>query len=129
MTDPILFYSTAGEHGCFSNFSRDSIDLDGRVWKTSEHYFQAQKFFGVNEEQFNKIHAAKTPGDAAKLGRDRSVKMRKDWESVKNNVMHKVVHAKFSQNIKLKEILLSTADAKLVEHTSKDSYWGDGGRW
>jgi len=27
----------------------------------------------------------------------------------------------------LREILLGTGDAKLVEHTENDSYWGDGG--
>jgi ribA/ribD-fused uncharacterized protein len=41
--------------------------------------------------------------------------------------MRDAVLAKFSQHADLKEILLSTADAKLVEHTFNDSYWGDGG--
>lgn len=27
----------------------------------------------------------------------------------------------------MKEILLSTGNAILVEHTEKDNYWGDGG--
>ena len=35
--------------------------------------------------------------------------------------------AKFSQHQDLKEQLLSTGDAMLVEHTTNDKYWGDGG--
>jgi hypothetical protein len=41
--------------------------------------------------------------------------------------MQTAVLAKFTQNAGLKELLLSTGDAKLVEHTENDSYWGDGG--
>ncbi|MCE9567389.1 MAG: NADAR family protein [Planctomycetes bacterium] len=48
MSDPkpqtvIEFYSTTGEYGCFSNFSRHSIFLKKKRWPTTEHYFQAQK--------------------------------------------------------------------------------------
>lgn len=42
----VNFYSTTGEYGCFSNFSRHAIHLKGKRWPTSEHYFQAQKFAG-----------------------------------------------------------------------------------
>jgi ribA/ribD-fused uncharacterized protein len=41
--------------------------------------------------------------------------------------MHEVVLAKFTQHPSLRELLLSTGDALLVEHTAHDSYWGDGG--
>lgn len=64
---------------------------------------------------------------AATLGRDRKQKIRRDWESAKDNVMRKAVLAKFSQHDELKQLLLSTGDAKLIEHTENDDYWGDGG--
>ena len=35
--------------------------------------------------------------------------------------------AKFTQHPKLKKVLLDTGDRKIVEHTKRDSYWGDGG--
>jgi N-glycosidase YbiA len=41
--------------------------------------------------------------------------------------MRAAVLAKFTQHDDLKEILLGTGDALLIEHTTKDSYWGDGG--
>ena len=35
--------------------------------------------------------------------------------------------AKFSQHDELRAMLLGTGDAVLIEHTTKDNYWGDGG--
>jgi ribA/ribD-fused uncharacterized protein len=121
----INFYKIKDPFGEFSNFALFPIKLDNKVWATTEHYFQAQKFKDENIKE--KIRAAKKPSIAAKLGRDRSKPLRKDWESIKNNVMKKAVKAKFTQHITLKNLLLSTKNAKLVEHTVNDSYWGDGG--
>jgi ribA/ribD-fused uncharacterized protein len=128
MTTPrteVRFYTTSGEHGCFSNFYRASITLHGKVWRTSEHYFQAQKFAGTPYEE--EIRAAKTPSEAARLGRSRKHPLRRDWEHVKENVMREALVAKFTQHTDLREILLGTGDALLIEHTENDSYWGDGG--
>jgi ribA/ribD-fused uncharacterized protein len=57
------------------------------------------------------------------MGRDRSKPLRSDWEAVKDDVMREAVWAKFSQHAKLREILLGTGEAVLVEHTTNDSYW------
>lgn len=121
----INFYSIKGEFGCFSNFSRHSIELKGETWETSEHYFQAQKFAGTKHE--SEVRKAKGPREAADMGRDRQRPLRPDWEKVKDDIMREAVMAKFTQRKDLKEILLSTGDATLVEHTENDSYWGDGG--
>ena len=121
----INFYSTTGEYGCFSNFSRHAITLKGKRWPTSEHYFQAQKFAGEPDEE--EIRLTKRPMDAASMGRDRKRPLRRDWESVKERVMMDALRAKFTQHEDLKAILLGTGDAKLVEHTANDAYWGDGG--
>jgi ribA/ribD-fused uncharacterized protein len=118
----INFYSTSDEYGCFSNFSAHPIRLDGKTWPTSEHYFQAQKFVGTPRE--DEIRRAKSPMVAARMGRSRDFKLRRDWESVKD-----AVRAKFTQHADLRAVLLGTGEAKIVEHTENDSYsyWGDGG--
>ena len=121
----ITFYHLNEPYGEFSNFARFPVQLSGKTWPTSEHYFQAQKFAGELREE--EIRRAKTPSEAARLGRDRKVRMRPDWESVKDQVMREVVLAKFTQHPELRALLLSTGDATLVEHTENDSYWGDGG--
>jgi ribA/ribD-fused uncharacterized protein len=125
MPEIINFYRVSDEHGCFSNFAPYSIQLDGKRWPTSEHYFQAQKFEDPGHRE--SIRKEKSPMIAARLGRDRKKKLRSDWESVKVSVMRKAVMAKFTQHDDIRGILLSTGDAKLVEHTENDSYWGDGG--
>lgn len=125
MADRIEFYSVVDEHGFLSNFADAPLKLKGRWWPTSEHYFQAQKFAGTQHEAL--IRKAKTPSVAAQMGRDRRRPLRKDWESVKDNVMRDAVRAKFSQHTDLREALLATGNAVLVEHTDRDDYWGDGG--
>ena len=42
-------------------------------------------------------------------------------------VMREAVDAKFRQHEDLRALLLGTGDAKLVEHTDNDDFWGDGG--
>lgn len=121
----IKFYSVSDEFGEFSNFALWPFTLDGERWPTSEHYFQAQKF--DDEKYRQKIRKAKTPEIAAQLGRDRKRKLRWDWETTKVRVMRAAVLAKFAQNEYLRTLLLSTGDAKIVEHTEDDDYWGDGG--
>ena len=55
------------------------------------------------------------------------VAIRGDWAQVKDAVMATAVTEKFRQNPALAEVLVSTDAATLVEHTRRDSYWGDGG--
>lgn len=124
-TRTILFYRQDEPYGEFSNFSSHPFKLNGRMWPTSEHYFQAQKFAGTEHEET--VRNAKTPSVAAKLGRSRSLPLRADWETVKDNVMRAALRAKFEQHPKLKSLLLSTRDVELIEHTRNDSYWADGG--
>lgn len=124
-SNAIQFYSTSGEHGYLSNFARFPIALEGKRWPTSEHYFQAQKF--LKQEYREQIRSAPTPARAAELGRSRKLPLRRDWESVKVDVMRVALLAKFTQHADLRDRLLATGEARLVEHTENDAYWGDGG--
>ena len=121
----IRFYSVNDEFGCFSNFAPYPITINGKTWPTSEHYFQAQKFVGTKREE--EIRKVKSPMEAAKMGRSRKHKLRPDWESVKVRIMRNAVLAKFEQHADIRAILLDTGSAKLIEHTTNDNYWGDGG--
>ena len=125
MSKTIYFYGTRSQFGCFSNFSRHSFDLDGIHWKTSEHYFQAHKFAHI-PDYFSKIKDAKTPKEAANLGRSRKYPLRPDWEIVKDDTMRQALKAKFGQNKSIRDILLSTDNNELVENTTGDYYWGCG---
>ena len=120
----IEFYKANEEYGCFSNFSKHGFELYGKHWQTSEHYFQAKKFTGTEHEE--EIRLAKTPMEAAKLGRDRNRPLRKDWEEVKNDIMKQAILAKFKAHDDIREILFSTGDEEIIEATTDDYYWGCG---
>jgi hypothetical protein len=120
----IRFYSVSDEYGELSNFAPYPIKLSGKRWPTSEHYFQGQKFVAPRDRE--EIRAANTPMIAARMGRDRKRKLRRDWESVKIGVMRQAVEAKFRQHDDLRQLLLDTGDAKLIENTTDDDFWGDG---
>jgi ribA/ribD-fused uncharacterized protein len=121
----IRFYSVTDEYGELSNFALYPIALKGKRWPTSEHYFQAQKF--VDPRAQEEVRGANTPMLAARLGRDRKRKLRRDWDSAKLGVMREAVEAKFRQHDELRALLLGTGDAMLIEHTENDEFWGDGG--
>jgi N-glycosidase YbiA len=121
---PIYFYSTRDAYGCFSNFSAHPIELKGKRWPTSEHYFQAQKFAGTEHEE--QVRLTKTPKQAAEMGRDRSRPLREDWEQVKDDVMREVVRQKFLTHQDIQKVLLGTGEEELIEATTYDYYWGCG---
>lgn len=126
MSRILSFYSAREKpYGAFSNFSRHPIFLDGERWLTTEHYFQAQKFAG-HPEHVKAVQEADRPGEAARRGRDRRRPLRDDWEEVKDDVMRQAVLAKFTQHPDLRELLLSTGNAELVEDAAHDDYWGCG---
>ncbi|HEV2655167.1 MAG TPA: NADAR family protein, partial [Ktedonobacteraceae bacterium] len=121
----IYFYTTHEEpYGCFSNFSRHGIEMDGVWWPTTEHYFQAQKFAGT--PYVAQIQRALTPKQAAEMGRKRALPLRPDWEQVKDRVMFDAVLRKFETHKELRVLLLSTDDEEIVESAPGDYYWGCG---
>ena len=121
----IRFYRLNDPYGAFSNFAPYPIQLKGKIWPTTEHYFQAQKFAGTEHEE--EIRKARSPMIAARMGRSRDRPLRADWESVKDTIMFDAVLAKFTQHASLRSQLLGTGDAVLIEHTTNDCYWADGG--
>lgn len=120
----IHFYSVREKYGCFSNFSPHGFELDNVWWTTSEHYFQAQKFAGTPHVE--EIRQAKTPKNAANMGRSRDRPLRADWEQVKDDLMRQAVLRKFETHADIGEVLLSTGDELIVENAPGDYYWGCG---
>jgi len=121
----IKFYTVNEAYGEFSNFALYPIKLKGKYWPTIEHYFQAQKFAETAQEE--RIRKAKSPMLAAQLGRNRKIRIVKNWDKKRDNVMYDALKAKFTQHKDLQKLLLETKDSLLVEHTRLDNYWGDGG--
>lgn len=123
----IRFHIKTGEFGWLSNFAPYPISLDAKEWPTSEHYYQAQKFAETDPAHAEALRRTKRPRDARRMGRDPAHVPDPHWTERKDEVMRKALLAKFNQHVELGAKLLSTGDAKLIEHTAADSYWGDGG--
>lgn len=119
------FYSVKDAYGEFSNFALFPIVIDGVDWPTSEHYYQAHKY--TDPEMMEKVRQAKTPMEAALMGRDPQVPKREDWDTFKDVAMEKAVRAKFAQYPSLRTLLQSTEKSQIFEHTKNDCYWGDCG--
>jgi predicted NAD-dependent protein-ADP-ribosyltransferase YbiA (DUF1768 family) len=54
----INFYKVSDPFGEFSNFAGFPFKLNGVVWPTAEHYFQAQKFAGTEHEEAVRLIAS-----------------------------------------------------------------------
>ncbi len=121
----LLFYQSGQPYYEFTNFYVSPITIDGRVWPTTEHYFQAQKFADPRvQERIRNLPSAR---DAFNEGRNRANMPRADWDNAKIGVMLKAVRAKFNQNQNLKSMLLSTGNSTIVENAgANDTYWGAG---
>lgn len=124
VVEVISFYRVGDPYGLFSNFAPYPVFIHRR-WPTSEHYFQAQKF--GDKSAHDAIAGTASPMEAAKLGRSTRWRLRHDWDEVKDDVMRTAVRSKVAQNQVVHDTLLETGDATLVEHTTNDRYWGDGG--
>jgi ribA/ribD-fused uncharacterized protein len=123
----LYFYKVYEPYGCFSNFSAHPIHLEGYEWPTVEHYYQAHKFVGTEEEYLMAvIRTAKTPEEAAALGRDRDRQIRLDWDQVKFSVMRQAVLTKFLTHLDIQSVLLATGEQLIIEDSPTDYYWGCG---
>jgi N-glycosidase YbiA len=65
------------------------------------------------------LTADATPGQIKRLGR--MLELRPDWDAIKVDVMSELVFEKFHQNRDLRDKLLDTGNAMLIE----GNHWGD----
>lgn len=105
------------EYRFLSNFYAVPVLYEGVTYPTSEHAFQAAKTFDADERL--RISKLDSPRDAKYAGRH--VILRPAWEHVKVDVMTDIVRAKFTQNPEMKQKLIATGDAELIE----GNHWGD----
>lgn len=111
-----------GEFGFLSNFYLSPVMVDGHMFLTVEHAFQAYK--AKTQLDFDSVRSQSTPGKAKRVGR--SIELRSDWEEIKDDIMLKAVRDKFTHNGALAVLLLRTNDVELVEgNTWHDNIWGD----
>lgn len=110
-----------GEFRWLSNFWPCEIVLDGEVYPSVEHAYQAAKTNNIANRKI--IQSLKSPGAAKKMGK--VVTMRANWDSIKLRIMEDLVRQKFIKDARLKIKLLSTGEQELVERNHwNDQFWG-----
>lgn len=119
---PLVIDGFEGKYSFLSNFYASEINFMCHKYKTAEHAYQAAKAVDLGDR--NHIIEAPTPDQAKLIGR--KIKIRSDWEQIKDKVMYAVVEEKFRYNDFLRKKLLDTGNATLIEgNWWHDNYWGD----
>jgi len=119
------FYHT---DSVYSNFHPSPFELDGKTFRTAEAglMFGKAMLFG-DCATAEKILAAETPLEAKRLGRTVAAFDEAVWVEHREDVMERVLWAKFTQNEQPRKKLLALAkDCRLVEASPSDRIWGVG---
>ncbi len=112
---------------CFSQWYDCYFTIDGVCYHTTEQYMMASKArLFEDEETLLEIMNAYSPAEYKKLGRKVKGFEASIWDEKKLNIVVEGNKAKFGQNPDLKEFLLATSDAILVEASPFDKIWGIG---
>ncbi len=113
--------SFTGKYEFLSNFYEVPITYENVIWPTSEHAYQAMKTTSRIEQDM--IRKLSSPGKAKRAGQQ--LKIRSDWDEVKDQIMFEIILAKFEQNIELMTWLVETGNAEIIEGNNwGDVYWG-----
>lgn len=120
---PIYFYIQ--QHEALSNFSAHAIEIDGIVYPTSEHAYQAAKC--MSPEGKKKIIAARSPLSAKKISND-TYKAAKDpeWETKKVAIMESILRVKLAQHQEVYDVVTQSGIQELIEDSKVDYFWGRG---
>lgn len=109
-----------GKYEFLSNFYPCLVQYEGVRYPSVEHAYQAAKT--LDKDTRTAFSILPTASDTKKLGG--KLKLRNDWEQVKEEVMYECLKSKFS-NKNLKEMLLQTGYAHIEEGNNHgDRIWG-----
>ena len=117
----IRFYrANEKPYGAFSNLFRRPIVFEGRKYLTAEHAYQAGKARKKEVQEW--ILSAPKPSLVAMAAHGLYTwDIAPNWSRIKFDRMRLVLRAKFSQHDDLRQLLLSTGNARLVEAGSVDN--------
>lgn len=111
----------------FSQWYESPFEVDGVVYKTTEHWMMSKKalLFGDSETN-SKILISTKPSEAKALGRKVAGYDDELWNSHKFEIVITGNFHKFSQDAKLGEYLIATENSVIVEASPADAIWGIG---
>lgn len=129
MANEIRFYRASEKpYGAFSNLYRREVVFEGETFATSEHAYQAGK--PRKKAVRDWLMAAPSPALLAMAAHGLYYwDVAPGWSTTKFDRMREILRAKFKQHDDLRELLLSTGEARLVESATVDNevnrLWGE----
>lgn len=120
----ITFYRAKGKHGFLSCLYRKKLIFEDREFDSAEHAYQFGKMRDKKTQEW--VMKAPHPHLVSIVCHNLfSWDIVSGWSKMKVNRMYRVLKVKFS-DIELKEKLLATGNAILIEKSKSDSFWGCG---
>lgn len=120
-------YPKDGKYAPFSQWYISEFTVDNVKYVCMEQYMMAMKAMMFNDKAaFDLIMATTDPKNIKALGRKVRDFNDNTWNTVVNDIVLKGNIAKFSQNLKLKDLLVSTRGMILAEASPYDRRWGIG---
>ncbi|MFV3412101.1 NADAR family protein [Pseudomonas nitroreducens] len=115
------------DKSCFSQWFEADFEIDGVTYRSAEHCMMAAKARLFDDEAaLARILAARTPAEAKSIGREIHDFDEAAWNAERLGIVIRANHAKFGQNVDLREFLLGTGERVLVEASPVDAIWGIG---
>jgi ribA/ribD-fused uncharacterized protein len=125
--EKIGFWKVSDDYGEFSNWYLCSFVYMGVRFHSSEQalmWYKARCFADI--EIAEKILKTNNQAEIKKLGRQVKNYDEEIWSLIRFNVMCDILYHKFSQDLILRDKLLSTGDADIYEASPYDKIWGIG---
>ncbi|NCN52482.1 NADAR family protein [Candidatus Parcubacteria bacterium] len=104
-------------------FSAHEIEIDGVIYKTAEHAYQALR---VIPEARHRIIAARSPLDAWREGQKCKENNEVLLDYDKDALMEQIFRAKLKQHDDVKQVLIESGERGLLKLHGSDYYWGTG---
>ncbi len=118
-----------GDKAVFSQWYKSPFMVDGHRYNCMEQYMMSEKAVLFKDfDMLKQILNAQDPATCKKLGRKVRNFDGEKWNEHSQNIVFKGNYAKFSQNPRLLQLLLTTGDKVLVEASPFDKIWGIGMR-
>lgn len=125
MSEEIRFYRASGRYGFLSSLFAEAVTFEGRVFPAAEYAYQFGKPTSPNVAEW--LMGAPTPSLCAQAAHALFVwQVKSDWATIKVPRMRAVQMAKFTQHAYLRNALIETGDAVLMEESTMDAFWGIG---
>lgn len=131
----VFFYEN--DFYVLSNFSAFKLRWAGRMFMTSEHAYQWEKFaysplrpIGSHYHQRNRatdaIEMSKSAHEAFKIAESYGDTVVYGWAQARVEAMRQILHAKVDQHEYVRKKLLQTGSRILIEDSWRDDFWGWG---